>query len=176
MRYKITRIDFIILQNKRVMLVISGIKIGHLQGLKLERYVLKTFDCPISVLIGTYILIIFSAFYNRYVISIQYVNISHFRCYINHRIPVAYTAKALNNGLKPSRPTLNDNSSFVHGMWSQSFDVRACPGSILITKSPKAFEHGLVGGSILLECEAEIAPDITFFKGKTDTAELQYRW
>ena len=104
------------------------------------------------------------------------VHITHFRCYINHRIPVAYTAKALNNGLKPSRPSLNDNSGFVHGMWSQSFDVRACPGSILITKSPKAFEHGLVGGSILLECEAEIAPDIKFFKGKTDTAELQYRW
>ena len=58
-------------------------------------------------------------------------------------------------------------------MFSQSFEVKACPGSILITKSPKPLVDGLVGGSVSLECEAETAPILNVNAGPRD---LQYQW
>ena len=96
-----------------------------------------------------------------------------FRCYVSHRIPVSYPhPHNSNDTLKPS--SSQGPTNYVSGTFSQLFEIKAYPGSILITKSPSLTEEGLVGGSISLECEAEIAPDVS--TGKDASCRLQYQW
>ena len=78
--------------------------------------------------------------------------------------------------MKPNNSSGQDYTNFVHGLWSQSFEVKACPGSILVTKSPKPSEDGLVGGSISLHCEAEIAPINSPIRDHAAPSGLQYQW
>ena len=66
--------------------------------------------------------------------------------------------------------------NYVGGTFSQLFEVKAFPGSILITKSPKVEVEGLVGGCVSLECEAEIAPEVTSSSVYDITGLLQYQW
>ena len=96
----------------------------------------------------------------------------YFRCYVTHRIPVSYPHSRDSGNNKHSQEQIN----YVGGTFSQFFEVRAYPGSILILKSPKQLEEGLVGGNISLECEAEIAPDISSSSGTDSSSLLQYQW
>ena len=95
-----------------------------------------------------------------------------FRCYVTHRIPVSYPLSHNFDNSKTSEQTTN----YVGGTFSQLFDIRANPGSILITKSPKVIEEGLVGGSISLDCEAEIASEVTSSTGNDQNCTIQYQW
>ena len=94
-----------------------------------------------------------------------------FRCYATHRIPVSYPT--INNSSKLSK---HEHSNYVHGVFGQSFEIKACPGSILVMKSPNVSQDGIVGGSISFECEAEIAPRTTFNKDQDKMSSLQYQW
>ena len=61
--------------------------------------------------------------------------------------------------------------NYMHGLFSQSFEVKAVPGSILILESPSPFVQGLVGGKATFQCKAEA---ISFTgEGKPDP---QYQW
>ena len=95
-----------------------------------------------------------------------------FRCYVTHRIPVSYP---LSHNFDNSK-TSEHKTNYVGGTFSQLFDIRANPGSILITKSPKLIEEGLVGGSISLECEAEMASEVISSTGNDQNCTLQYQW
>ena len=95
-----------------------------------------------------------------------------FRCYVTHRIPVSYPYSRESDNNKHSQEPIN----YVGGTFSQFFEVKASPGSILILKSPKQLEEGLVGGNISLECEAETAPDISSSSGTDSSSLLQYQW
>ena len=80
------------------------------------------------------------------------------------------------NNTRPSHTSANEPSNYVHGLFSQPFEVKAFPGSIVITKSPDPLVDGVVGGSVSLECEAETAPITSSVHGSDGKSNIAYQW
>ena len=151
---------------------------GLQSTLKQEPYELKIFGCQMLEVIGNAawepeslnVLVEKMCMLNKRIL-INPIFSNAFRCYVTHRIPVSYPLSHFGNPHKSEQA-----KNYVGGTFSQLFEVKAFPGSILITKSPKVEVEGLVGGCVSLECEAEIAPEVTSSSVNDTNGILQYQW